>query len=136
MAAVIGCDKTPANGPLDGQWQLMSIATPDGTRATKADRTYLCFQLKLTQWFRPGTSSFYAHFTHRADSIRFFDFVHVSRQTAEGDNDDWITAREMNEGIMDAWGVHSTDITYHVRQLDGSSLVLERADTILTFRKF
>ena len=132
----LACDKTPANGPLDGQWQLMSITTRNDIRATKADQTYLCFQLQLTQWFQAGQRSYYAHFTHRADSIRFFDFVHTSRQTAAGDNDEWITPREMNQGIMDAWGIHSTDITYHVRQLNGSSLVLEREDTVLTFRKF
>lgn len=133
---VLACDKTPVNGPLDGQWQLMSIATNKDTRETKAEQTYLCFQLQLTQWFQAGRQSYYAHFTLRADSIRFFDFVHTSRQTAVGDNDEWITPREMNEGIMDAWGIHSVDITYHVKQLNGNSLVLEREDTVLTFRKF
>ncbi|MBQ9285144.1 MAG: lipocalin-like domain-containing protein [Bacteroidaceae bacterium] len=131
-----GCDKTPMNGPLDGQWQLMSIATPNGLRDTKANATYLCFQLHLTQWARPERKSFYAHFTHVADSIRFFDFVSVSAQTAEGDNDEWVTPRQMNEGALDDWGIHSVDITYHVRQLNSSSLVLEREDTVLSFRKF
>ncbi len=136
MAAASGCDKTPANGPLDGQWQLLSINTPDGLRETKACATYLCFQLNLTQWFRPEQQSIYAHFTHRADSIRFYDFARVSPQAVEGDDDEWITPREMHEGVMDDWGIHSTDITFHVRQLSGSRLVLEREDTVLTLRKF
>ncbi len=136
MTAVSGCDKTPANGPLDGQWQLLSISTPDGQRETKDRATYLCFQLNLTQWFRPEHQSIYAHFTHRADSIRFYDFARVSAQAATGDDDEWITPREMHEGAMDDWGIHSADITFRVQQLSGSRLVLEREDTVLTFRKF
>lgn len=136
MAMAVGCDKTPANGPLDGQWQLMSIETPQGIRDTKADCSYLCFQLQLTQWFHPDSRPVYARFTHRSDSIRFYDFARVSAQAAEGDNDEWITPCEMHEGAMDDWGIHATDITYHVRRLDGSHLELERQDTLLTLRKF
>lgn len=133
---IVSCDKTPVNGPLDGQWQIMSISTPEGQRDTRSTPAYLCFQLQLTQWSRPESRSFYAHFQHTADSIRFYDFAHVSNQAVEGDNDEWITPAEMNNGLLDAWGIHSTDITFYVRRLDGSHLVLERADTVLTFRKF
>lgn len=136
LATTVCCDKVPINGPLDGQWQLMSIETPEGTRQTKANRTYLCFQLHLTQWFRPGKANIYAHFTHKGDSIHFFDFAHASAQRQEGDNDEWVTPTEMANGLMDDWGVHSTDITFHVGELNRSRLVLECADTVLTFRKF
>lgn len=132
----VGCDKTPINGPLDGQWQLMSIETPTGTRQTKSDGVYLCFQLHLCQWYRLNEHSMYSHFIHEDDSIRFYDFVYVSGQFHEGDNDEWITPEEMAEGVMGAWGIHSTDITYHVRTLNNSRLTLERADTVLSFRKF
>ena len=134
--APTACDKVPMNGALDGQWQLLSIATPDGTRDVKDMQNFLCFQLHLTQWYKPGKSNIYAHFEHSGGNIHFFDFAHSSKQASSGDNDEWVTPREMNEGILDGWGVHSTDITYHVRRLDGSRLVLECADTVLTFRKF
>jgi len=117
-------------------WQLMSIETPDSIRQTKADQVYLSFQLHLTQWSRIDQRSLYAHFNHSGDSIRFYDFVYLSGQSTESDNDEWITPSEMAAGIMDAWGIHSTDITYHVQRLDGSHLVLERADTLITYRKF
>ena len=136
FATTGSCDKVPINGPLDGQWQLMSIETPEGSRQTKTHRTYLCFQLHLSQWFRPGKSNIYAHFTHQGDSIHFYDFAHASAQRKEGDNDEWVTPEEMAAGLMDDWGLHSTDITYHVGELNHSRLVLERADTVLTFRKF
>ena len=128
------CDKVPINGDLDGLWQLTTIQTPESTRDVKSTRAYLSIQLHLSQWDNNGTT-FYAHFVHEGDSIRFYDFAHASLHRDKNDDDDWITEEEMRGGIMDAWGIHSRDARYRTRQLDSDALVLERADTVLYFRK-
>ena len=128
------CDKVPINGALDGMWQLTTIQTPQETRDVKATRAYLSIQLHLSQWDHTGTT-FYAHFAHEGDSIRFYDFTHASLHRDKNDDDEWITAEEMRAGIMDAWGIHSLDARYRTRQLDSDALVLECADTVLYFRK-
>lgn len=128
------CDKVPINGDLDGLWQLTTIQTPEATRDVKSTRAYLSIQLHLSQWEQGGTT-FYSHFKHEGDSIRFYDFTHASLHRDKNDDDEWITEEEMRGGIMDAWGIHSLDARYRTRQLDSDALVLERADTVLYFRK-
>lgn len=129
------CDKVPMNGDLDGLWQLMTVQTGQEIRDVKSNRSFLSFQLHLTQWEHEG-SCFYAHFIHEGDSIRFYDFTHASLHRSKADDDEWVTEEDMRNGAMDAWGVHNLDARYRVRQLDGEALILEKADTTLFFRKF
>jgi len=131
------CDKLPANGDLDGMWQLLTIETPDGLRQVKQERVYLSIQLQLAQWtdYTRGTL-FYSHFAHRGDSLFFFDFAKPSDHSLESNNDEWISTDEMTSGILDAWGIHTLDARYHILQLSGENLVLEKTDTILRFRIF
>lgn len=129
------CDKVPMNGDLDGLWQLMTVRTGSETRDARNDYAYLSFQLHLTQWDHAGRS-FFAHFVHEGDSIRFYDFVHDSLHRSKADDNEWVTEEEMSSGVMDVWGVHNLNARYRVRQLDGDALVLEKADTTLFFRKF
>ena len=135
LCCLVACDKTPINGKLDGLWQLTAIQTPDGTRDTRADRTYLSIARHLSQW-EQGATCFYAHFVHEGDSIRFYDFANQSLHRSKEDNDEWLTASQMSDGIMDAWGIHTLDARFRTRQLDSEALVLEKADTTLFFKKF
>ena len=128
------CDKVPINGDLYGMWQLTTIQTPEATRDVKSTRAYLSIQIHLSQWDHTGTT-FYAHFVHEGDSIRFYDFAHESLHRSKADDNEWVTEEEMQGGIMDAWGIHSLDARYRTRQLDSDALVLECADTVLFFRK-
>ena len=135
-AMLCSCDKVPINGDLDGMWQIMTIQTPNGTRNVKSNRAYLSFQLHLSQW-DCDKKRYYAHFTHSGDSIFFYDFKHDSRHRSKEDDNEEITNEEMTkEKLLDAWGVHHLDARYHVQQLNNENLILERADTVLFFRKF
>ena len=42
----------------------------------------------------------------------------------------------MHNGAMDLWGIHSVDARYNVLKLNHKDLILQDADTTLTFRKF
>lgn len=136
--AFFSCDKVPMNGDLDGMWQLTTITTPDTTRDTRSQAVYMSIQLHLVQWnnIGGGNLQFYSHFTHTGDSLLFYDFAHPSKHAVDDNEDEWVTPQEMNDGLFDAWGIHSTDARYHIRHLDPLNLTLESADTTLTFRKF
>ena len=133
-----GCDKTPINGPLDGMWQLMTIETPGSTRMTEQQLVFVSFQLHLTQWDQKDTRNvFFAHFSHEGDSIRFYDFAKAAlHDLSEGDDDHILTPTQMHNGAMDLWGIHSVDARYNVLKLNHKDLILQDADTTLTFRKF
>lgn len=132
------CDKVPINGVLDGMWQLTSIQTPDARRNTTEQQLYVSFQLHLTQWEQKTTgATIFAHFTHRGDSMRFYDFAdHAMHDLSAGDDDRIFTPAQMAGGAMDQWGIHTTDARFRVMELNHTSLVLQAADTTLTFRKF
>ena len=134
LLLLTSCDKVPINGDLDGQWQLTTVQTPEVTRDMKPLCAYLCIQLHLSQWDYAG-NRFFAHFVHEGDSIRFYDFAHASLHRSKADDNEMITEQEMRDGIMDAWGIHNLDARYRVRKLDGEALVLERADTTISFVK-
>ena len=130
------CDKVPINGDLDGMWQLMNIETPSQQVDAKQRRVYVSVQLHLTMWENKlSGDTYYAHFEHRGDSIRFYDFVHASLHQNASQDDERISAKEMSDGILDDWGVHTLDARYRIDHLSESSLILHSNDTILTFRK-
>ncbi len=136
MAALVGCDKVPMNGDLDGMWQILTIQTPQGVREMKAERVYLSIQLKLCQW-NHANSCLYSHFQHEGDSLFFFDFAHDSRHRTKEDDNEWVTEDEMqNKKVMDVWGIHNLNARYRVIELNGDNLTLQSADTIISFRKF
>lgn len=131
------CDKLPVNGDLDGQWHLLSIQTPSAQRDLRDSLVFLSIQLQLAQWNdRAHSRQYYSHFVHSGDSIFFSGFAHTSAHTLESNNDEWATAAEMSRGLMDAWGIHSTDARFRVLRLTDSDLQLQQADTLLLFRKF
>ena len=142
LSLMSACDKVPINGDLDGMWQIMTIQTPDGTRDVKSQRAYLAIQLHLSEW-DCGNKRYYAHFQHHGDSLFFYDFFHDSQHRSKADDNERVTYEEMTKTdpscewpIMHVWGIHNLDARYRIRQLDSEHLTLERADTILSFRKF
>ena len=137
LLLLVSCDKTPVNGALDGHWQLTSIETPEASIQTKENHTFLSIQLQLAFWEDNSNKVLlYSHFTHRGDSLHFFDLVHPSAHSVDDNTTQWVTAEELDRGLMNAWGIHSLDTRYYIRTLNSSSLVLEKADTLLCFRKF
>lgn len=142
LTAFAACDKVPINGPLDGQWQMMRIETPDSVRDAKPLHAYLCFQLHLSEWNSEG-HRYYAEFSHDGDSLLFWHFAHHSLHRTQADNNEWMTAAELAggtddnpDGLLDRWGIHSLDARFRVLTLNSSTLVLERNDTVLHLRKF
>ena len=134
---LVSCDMTPINGALDGRWQLTSIETPATIRKTKDNLVFLSIQLRIAQWDDfTHNRRYYSHFTHQGDSLFFFEFVHPAAHSVNDNTNKPISADDLSLGLMDAWGIHTFDTRYRVQTLTHSSLILEKADTVLCFRKF
>jgi len=131
------CDKIPVNGLLDGFWQLTEIETPDSVRQVKSRRVFLSIQLQMTQWQDyVEDRRYFSHFRLVEDSIFIYDLTHPSQHSLESNNDEWVTAEEMADGLMDAWGLHSLDLRFRMLRLTSDDLVLQREDTIWHYRRF
>ena len=135
LLGAVACDKVPMNGRLDGMWQILSVETPQGVRDVKSERAYMSIQLHLTQWDY-ANQRYYAHFSHEGDSSCFYDFAGLSAHATVADDDPAITAEEMSGGLFHVYGIHTLDARFRIVHLSGSSLILQAADTTLTFRKF
>lgn len=135
MLVLTSCDKTPINGPLDGMWQLMSVETPAGVVDTKAEHAYISFQLHTSQW-NHANDRLYSAFRHSGDSLFFDRFRHLSLHRTAADDDEPVTTDELADGLMDAWGIHTTSARFKVVRLTNEHLTLNRADTTLMLRKF
>ncbi len=131
------CDKVPVNGLLDGYWQLTKVVTPDSVRQMKSRRAFLSIQLQMTQWQEyVGYKTFFSHFRREGDSIFIYDLAHPSLHSLKSNNDEWVTAEEVAEGLMDEWFLHSLDLRFRMQKLTGDDLVLQKADTTWHFRRF
>lgn len=131
-----GCDKLPANGDLDGLWQLMSVQQGGKTVDKKAERLYCSFQLKL---FMLGDDShprnYFGYFEHSNGTLRFHTFTYRSDYVEGGKTDELMTDEKDIE-VIAPWGFYSTDCVFSVVKLNSSELILEHGDTKIVYRKF
>lgn len=135
------CEKTPANGDLDGMWQLMEASEADGrggyTNAVsrKADGVYWNFQLQLlmihTQ-FQPlngHTFDTAARFIRNGNRLDITAaYVHF------GDRDSLIADPSCTELIP--LGIHGNSASYVIEGINGKEMVLSSVHNRLVFRKF
>lgn len=130
-----GCDKLPANGYLDGLWQITSIEQGGVKTEMKSKKLYCSFQLKL---FMLGTWSFprqfFGYFERNGDTIRFYSFTYRSDYIIGGKGDELMTD-EKDLDVIAPWGFYSTDCMYNISTLNSSELILEHGSTKITYRK-
>lgn len=131
-----GCDKLPANGDLDGMWQLMSIQQGNTIKEMKAERLYCSFQLKL---FMLGDKKdprhYFGYFEHNDNTLHFHTFTFRS-EYVEGGKIDELMKDEKDLAVIAPWGFYSTDCIYNVVKLNSSELILEHNDIKIVYRKF
>ncbi len=143
LSAVGACNKVPENGPLDGQWQLMEIATretPDDaafshSEAQKDKGIYWSFQLRLlsirthTGPLNGHTSETVGRFRYLADRLAVTELYIHFRSRDSLVTDPATTAFE-------PLGITGCADTFQIERLDGEQMVLRSQDRRLTFRKF
>lgn len=129
------CDKLPANGDLDGLWQLMKIEADGITSDKKDSRMYCSFQLHLFMLGsqQDGPRAYFGYFEHQNGTIRFHHFTFRSDYSENSSEDKLMTDDDVS--TISPWGFKSTDCTFKVTELNGKQLVISDGDTTITYRK-
>lgn len=139
ILCLTSCDKVPANGCLDGTWQLVSIERSDTIIDAKPSQKYISFQLGLIQLRQASLeyedyTRYYGHFSKNGDEMRFYDLCLPSDNTTSSDDDRPFT--EANISMLNGWGIYHTDNTFHIDTLNSRRMVLSNSETTLRFRKY
>ena len=114
-----GCQKSPINGDLDGQWQVMEVSPAPAETPINA-RLYYCFYLHVCQLNYYGGTLTTGSMDYSGDHITL-SFPDTSEETADG---------------LRHYGIPANPVTFTVDRLDSKSLILRSATTTVTLRKF
>lgn len=116
-----GCQKSPVNGDLDGQWQVMSVE-PVPSESVIEGRLYYCLSLHTCQlstyggvWITGNMS-----FSGKTLTLHFPD-----AESYQSSND-----------ALRQYGISSNPVTFSVDHLDKKKMILKSGDTTVTLRKF
>ncbi len=141
ITSLVSCDKVPANGALDGMWQIMTIEHNGSTREAKEDQKYISFQLEMIQLSQGNlkwedTKHYYGHFKHEGSKMRIYDLCKPSDNITKKDDDIFFTTSTEDMDILDDWGLYELDNTFDVETLNGSQLVLSNNSSRIVLRKY
>lgn len=117
-----GCQKSPINGDLDGQWQICDV-TPSPQEDIIKGKLYYCFYMHTCQLTSPGYTIARGNFTYDGETI-MIDFP---------SNDDDI---ETAFPSIHQYGIYTNPVTFNIRFLDSKKLILENSDATVTMRKY
>ncbi len=106
-AMLASCQKSPINGDLDGQWQVMDVQP--------AFYLHTCQLTYYGDYFTTG------NFRH-ADGKLTLDFPHANSQD--------------KKMILRQYGINTNPVSFTVVRLDKKNLILRDGETTVTLRKF
>ena len=118
-----GCQKSPINGDLDGQWQIMSLV-PEAPEIVLKERLYYCFSLHTCQISEYGTgvwTSGNMTYDEKGKTL-YIDFPNAKS--------------ELSIARLKQYGIYTNPVTFTIDHLDKKSLVMRDGDIVVTLRKF
>lgn len=122
ICLMTSCQKSPINGDLDGQWQVIKV-TPEPETELLTTRIYMCFSLHTCQLtiygHGPWTSGNILQFTDKSLSL---DFPYANS--------------EESIAKLRQYGINTNPVTFEVRTLTKDKLVLRDGETVVELRKF
>lgn len=117
-----GCQKSPINGDLDGQWQICDV-TPAPQEEILKSKLYYCFYMHTCQLTSPGYTIVRGNFTYDGNTI-MIDFPSYDDE------------KESIIASMKQYGIYNNPVTFNVKYLDSEKLIIENQDATITLRKF
>lgn len=135
MSLITSCDKVPANGDLDGLWQLMEIKQGEQAVDKKGDRLYCSFQLSLFMLGHDGGKArqYFGRFERNGGTLRFYDFTYRAAYTDESNLDQIMTDEDLP--YISPWGFFAIDCPFEIVTLNSQALVIKHGDTVISYRK-
>lgn len=131
------CDKLPANGDLDGMWQVMEIEHNGKVKNMQMERVYMSIQLKLfelTDVQEVAASRFYGYFEHKGDSLKLWQFSRYSHNETAADDNIPFTEKELP--ILNKWGFYSLKESFKVEKLTKDLLIIKSDSARIKYIKF
>lgn len=116
------CSMHDINGDLDGQWQVVSIVTADGTELPCTD-FYFRVQQHIVQLVPDGGGPR----DHIGTGVLDYD---------RGDKEMTVTFPYAKDGNLSMWGIPGNSVTYNITKLSHQNCTLVSADATLTMRKW
>lgn len=117
------CQKSPINGKLDGQWQVMTVE-PEPPEILLKNRLYYCFNLHICQLTTYGDGAV-------ATGNMIYD---QDTQTLEVSFPNISTPREI--ALLKQYGIYENPVTFIIEHLDSKTLKMRDGETVVTLRKF
>lgn len=118
LASLSGCRKTPINGDLDGQWQIMKIDYKDSIDVVPT-QAYYCFFLHTVNLTKVGGGVVGGNmdYDEKAKTLRL-QFPY-------------------NDGkSLNTWGMNASETIFKIEKLTGEHLVIESDIAMIELRKF
>lgn len=116
-----GCQKSPINGELDGQWQILSV-TPEAPEKVTDENLYMNFSLHVCQLsYRTGGCWQTANLS--------FDGSSITLNFPYADN-------ELSDKFLKQYGIYRNPVTFEVVELNNKNLVLRDGNVTVSLRKF
>lgn len=138
-------NKWPANGFLDGMWQIMNIQhkgefvysyDENNPPVENRDILYICFQLKLFELtYREKPHLFYGRFERNDSKLRLYQLSYDSRNEVATD-DNVLISDSLVETTIKPWGLYQNDNTFNIIKLTEDDMILQNDSAIITLRKF
>lgn len=129
LLSVGGCEKASHNGDLDGQWQVMEVLHGDqSVDMPEGERYYYCIYLHtvLLKFTDRSPFGLVGNMTFDGNTLHI-DFPYLR----EGRVDPYWIQR------LDFWGIsEDPDVTFRIRELTRSRLVMQRDSVTVVCRKF
>jgi len=133
--ALFSCDKMPANGDLDGMWQIMEIEEGGKTTDMKLEQVYMSIQLKLFQLGdKLNGRRYYGYFERTGDTMHFWQFSYASLNESAADDNTPI--KEENVSLIHPYGFRTIDERFTIEKLTKDLLILRNDSVRIRYIKF
>ncbi len=133
LVAVTACELEKSdNGKLDGFWQLKTVdtlATAGGCDMRYSGITW-AFQGKILE-LRSAVNverDYMMRFDHHGDTLTVSSPFVIARDSGDIHID--------NPALLKPFGIHSTEVHFHILSLSSSAMTLESELLRLSFRKY
>lgn len=115
------CQKSPINGYLDGQWQIMSVEPETEAPSGFDTRLYYCFSRHVCQLSIPGKVWITGNMSLSENSLT----ISFPQELSEGDYD-----------ALKQYGITSNPTTFLIEKKDNKAILLKSTDFTVTLRKY
>ena len=120
---LVGCQKAPINGDLDGRWQIVTIEKDKESIDVKDEQLYYNFYLHVCNLSFYGGVLTEGNFIYK-DSKIYMEFPYINTQEGRAE--------------LESYGIYSNPVEFEIVKLDRKTLIIKEEDDnlVITLRKF